>query len=191
MARFVLALKDFDHIHAGATTDFIKHIGEGAEPASFDAQRVLDLARDWELYDEEGFRLHAELRDGEVEFVHADETPVPGADLVMRVNFVMGLAQARLDAAREAALEEVRVKAGAAANVRVSGVEAVQQAADVSDSVEKLRSYSEDLAFPIIQADLPVVLAALTEAFRPTSEAEPDKRGGRHDRLHEQGMTHP
>jgi hypothetical protein len=197
MARYVLGLKDLDRIHVGDVEDFIQHVGRGSGPGEFDPQRVIDLADDWELYDEEGFALGAQrIDDNGVELVRYEPArQVNGAELVARVNFILGIAQSQVDDLRLAALEETRGYVGTVANLAPDAAVAPDAAAfaaasqELAESAERLRLLVTDPPFPVVHADLPVVLAALAEAFNADPQA-PNRGTKTHDRLHERGLTH-
>jgi hypothetical protein len=191
MTRYVLGLKDLDRIHVGNVEDFVQHIGTGSELEEFDSQRVLDLANDWELYDEDGFALGAQpIDDNGVELVRIEPArQANGAELVARVNFILGIAQSEVEDLRLAALEETMAYVGTVANLAPDAAGFAAASQELADSAERLRLLVTDPPLPVVHADLPVVLAALAEALNADPMA-PNRGNRRHNRLHARGRSH-
>jgi hypothetical protein len=192
MTRYVLGLKDLDRVHVGNVEDFIQHIGRGSRPEEFDPQRVIDLANDWELYDEDGFALGAQPTDDNgVELVRFEPArQANGAELVARVNFILGIAQSQADDLRSAALEETTADVGTVADLAPDAPDFAAASQELADSAERLRLRVTDPPLPVVHADLPVVLAALAEAFNADPMA-PNRGNRTHNRLHDTGHSHP
>lgn len=191
MIRYVLALEKNDRIHVATTEEFIEHIGAGAKFEKFDPQRVIDLVNAWDVYDEEGFQLGAKPTGATVELIRViPEKRIPGDELIARINDVLEVAQSDFNELRQEVLDITMDLIGTVAKTPTDDPTLPDLIQKLADSGERLRRFVEASPFPVVHATLPVVLAALAEAFRARPQTPPDKRGGSHDDLHEANHTH-
>lgn len=199
MGRYVLAIKGNERIHVGETAAFIQHIGRGEDGENFEADRLVELAGSFELYDEDGSPLDVKLDGGNVELVRKPNAdPVPGELLVGRINFLLAQAQAQLDQARSDTVDALSYAVAAAndtgqgvLNNQVSATEIAAKTKDLVNDFEKVRGVLDVHPFPVIQADLAVVLAALSEDFGSAVHGGGRNRGNaHHNELHRQGKAH-
>jgi hypothetical protein len=199
MGKYVLAIKGNERVHVGETADFIQHIGRGVAGGDFEAQRLKELARRFELYDEDGFPLDVKRDGDDVKLVRRPGVgPVPGPPLVARINFLLAQAQAELDQAMSEAVGALGDAVGAAnaggqdlLNNQGDATVLAAETQNVADGFESVRGVLGVGPFPVVQADLAVVLAALTEDFGSAVHGGPPNRGSpRHNWLHQHGMTH-
>ena len=201
MAKYVLAMEDDEKIVVGRPEAFIDHVGKGVDGGDFVPERVADLAKTFELFDETGRRLEVRIDGGAVKLEPVEpKEQVPGPQLVARVNFILGKAQADLDRALADALE--RVEDATAAVSRTARTVATNREAipdftgvadDLSTAFEDARPLVRLAGFPVVLGTLPVVLAALTEDFGldgHTGAPPPNQGNDDHMELHRQGRAH-
>ena len=192
MGRFVLGIKELERLHIGETDDFIQHIGQGAKPGDFDPQRVMDLANDWELYDEKGSTLGAKLSDDGTKVTLVPVDPprqVSGAELVTRINYIVGTVRTQLGELLTTVLKDALAAVETVEKTAPDDAGFPQALKDLADSAERLRGRLTRPAMPVLGAELDVVLAAMTQVFG-SPEAPPDHRGGAHDDWHNTGHSH-
>jgi hypothetical protein len=197
MAEYILALDGTKRIHVGKAGAFKQHIGTAAG-GNFDPARVIALAAEFELYDEVGRRLEAREVGGDVEIVPvAPERRTAGEKLVARITFIVARAQASLDQARRRSCAAAAAAVGATTSALDHGgnpaAASIRPLIDqLPDAIEEVDSLIAIRNFPVVQAELRVVLAALAEDFGSTDHNGPPHDGDdHHDWLHRRGMTHP
>lgn len=194
--KYVLALQNADKIHVGETADVIQHIGRGVDGSDFKSSRVVDFGEEFELYDEEAYRLEVQVDGGDVTIVRTDpEEQVSAPSLLSRINQVLEKAQASLDAARQDATEAAAAAAGEAVEASRNGsraeadIQGVVQ--NVADVIAQARPFWAISPYPYIRAELHVVLAALTEDFGSEIHGGPPHYKNKHHwQLHLDGYTH-
>jgi hypothetical protein len=198
MATYILALKGTDRIHVGEADAFKQHIGRG-DGGAFDPALVTGLAAEFELYDELGRVLGVRPVDGggDVEIVPVvPEKKVAGDDLVARITFILANAQASLNQERARSVERAAAAVGALVDARegdggLLGADAEPLFEELPTTIATVRSLAGISPFPIVVAELRVVLAALVEDFGSAVHVGPPHGGDdHHDWLHHEGMTH-
>lgn len=199
MAKYVLAINDNGQINLGETAAFIQHVGQDEDGQDFQPNRVVELAARFELYDEDGIPLDVAVDGaGNVDLVpKPNADPVSEALLVTRINNILTEAQRTLDADRDQAVEALAEAVGVANTAAADGLNrdvaanvAVATQA-VADRFAEVSDFLRIEPFPIIQADLAVVLAALSADFGAAVHGAPPNKGNRrHMELHRQGRAH-